>query len=148
MTQVLIILLFLVVCCVLVSPISDLDRGLCGFIAATMVYQQTGGGNSWTCNKNGTLAGNPCKWGATSCVGTALVSLDMSNLNVGGTIPTSIGYLSTLTILVLTGNSVGGTIPSQIGRLSNLILLYLTSNNLVGRVVQLECFMFISAILS
>ena len=114
--------------------VRDLDRGLCGFIAATEVYKETGGGNSWTCYQNGTLAGDPCKWSGTSCSGKVLVALDMSNLNVRGTIPTSIGYLSTLTIFVLTGNSVNGTIPPQIGNLTNLVLLYLTSNNLVGTI--------------
>jgi hypothetical protein len=47
-------------------------------------------------------------------------SLEVSNNRLAGTIPASIGNLTSLTNLRLFQNSLVGTIPSTISRLTNL----------------------------
>ncbi len=54
--------------------------------------------------------------------------------NLTGEIPTSIGNLSNLDIMILDGNNLHGEIPPSIGKLSNLYTLWLSLNNLVGSI--------------
>jgi len=51
-----------------------------------------------------------------------------------GTIPESIGLLTSLTNLQLDNNNLTGSIPNSIGSLTNLIYLYLQGNRLSGAV--------------
>ncbi|KAI9327281.1 hypothetical protein BDR26DRAFT_875703 [Obelidium mucronatum] len=59
-----------------------------------------------------------------------LVSLALNGIY--GSIPSEIGCLSSLTILILSSNELSGSIPSQIGLLTNLRFLRLDSNSLSG----------------
>lgn len=56
------------------------------------------------------------------------------NPELRGTIPTSLGDLSTLASLSLTSNALSGTLPTEVGRLSNLQQLWLSGNSLTGSV--------------
>ncbi|XP_050368103.1 probable LRR receptor-like serine/threonine-protein kinase At3g47570 isoform X2 [Argentina anserina] len=51
-----------------------------------------------------------------------------------GKIPSSLGFLSKLQILVLQGNNLTGEIPSSLGNLSSLTALPATRNNFVGSI--------------
>ena len=59
-----------------------------------------------------------------------------NNPNMGGTLPTTIGTMSTLASLSLTVNNLTGTIPSEIGQLGaiNMRELWLFDNKLVGTI--------------
>ncbi|KAL3515801.1 hypothetical protein ACH5RR_022703 [Cinchona calisaya] len=61
--------------------------------------------------------------------------LDLSN-NIGlrGTIPSSIGNLTNLSILILVGCSFSGPIPDSIGSLPKLVYLSLNSNSFTGSI--------------
>ncbi|KAL7245874.1 hypothetical protein ACSBR2_001079 [Camellia fascicularis] len=61
-----------------------------------------------------------------------LLSLELYNNSVYGTIPSQIGSLMRLTYLSLSNNHLSGTIPSEIGMLGSLTELFLYSNNLSG----------------
>ncbi|KAL5982624.1 hypothetical protein ACLOJK_016699 [Asimina triloba] len=64
---------------------------------------------------------------------TALTTIVISDANLTGGIPPSIGNLSaSLTTLDLSYNALGGAIPPDIGRLSRLTFLSLNSNFLQG----------------
>ncbi|KAI4313291.1 hypothetical protein L6164_026282 [Bauhinia variegata] len=54
--------------------------------------------------------------------------------NLYGTIPPSLGNISTLTNISFGTNTLSGKIPSHLGRLKNLIELDLTINNLTGTI--------------
>lgn len=54
------------------------------------------------------------------------------NPYLAGTIPTEIGQLSSLGILVFPENRLTGTIPSEIGKLTNIVALSLYVNGLEG----------------
>lgn len=107
-------------------------------LALVDIYQQMNGhlwSWKWDFSKPVT------EWRGVSCTpaytpGTEhrVISIGLSNNNVSGTIPTSIGNLSELQFLSLWRNQVQGTIPPSIGLLSNLEGLDLADNLLTGSI--------------
>ncbi|PHT64701.1 hypothetical protein T459_29126 [Capsicum annuum] len=67
-----------------------------------------------------------------------LSSLDLSNNNLSGNVPSWIGYISSLTSLALSNNNLNGPIPVDYCRLEGLEVLDLSRNNIVG--VVPSCF--------
>mmetsp|Transcript_52261 Transcript_52261/g.62965 ORF Transcript_52261/g.62965 Transcript_52261/m.62965 type:complete len:599 (+) Transcript_52261:208-2004(+) len=59
---------------------------------------------------------------------------DVSNNQIGGTIPNSISKLIQLQTLGLADNKFSGTIPSSIGNLRGMIFLFLNGNKLLGTI--------------
>ena len=66
-------------------------------------------------------------------------SLDLSNNQLTGSIPSEIGNLTNLTLLYLYENQLTGSIPSEIGNLTNLTYLKLSSNQLTGEIPESIC---------
>ncbi|XP_006858024.3 LRR receptor-like serine/threonine-protein kinase ERL1 isoform X2 [Amborella trichopoda] len=75
-----------------------------------------------------------CSWRGVSCdnVTFDVVSLNLSNLNLGGEIAPSIGDLRNLQSIDFKGNHLTGQIPDEIGNCQSLKLLDLSSNALYG----------------
>ncbi|CAN6232460.1 unnamed protein product [Urochloa humidicola] len=66
---------------------------------------------------------------------SALAVLALSNNQLQGVIPNSVGNLpSSLQYLLLGGNKLSGTIPPSLGKLSGLVKLTLDSNSLTGSI--------------
>ena len=63
-----------------------------------------------------------------------MVSLELYNNRLVGTIPPSLGMLTGLQMLYLYGNQLVGTIPSSLGQMTALEALYLDSNSLTGTI--------------
>ncbi|KAI9121035.1 hypothetical protein K1719_008068 [Acacia pycnantha] len=63
-----------------------------------------------------------------------LITLDLREIGLIGTIPTQIGALHNLAYLSLSHNNLSGTIPIQIGVLHNLVYLSLSNNNFSGTI--------------
>ena len=63
-----------------------------------------------------------------------VTELNLSSSSLSGSIPTSLGKLSTLERLSLNGNNLSGTIPSSLGNLRNLRILSLYENKLSGTI--------------
>ncbi|KAH7846098.1 hypothetical protein Vadar_009868 [Vaccinium darrowii] len=64
-----------------------------------------------------------------------LVELDLSDNQFSGNIPTWIGSLSNLMILLLQNNHFEGNIPKELCHLSNVTLIDLSFNNLFGSII-------------
>ncbi|MGK3749319.1 MAG: Leucine-rich repeat (LRR) protein, partial [Bacillariaceae sp.] len=65
----------------------------------------------------------------------SLVTIDLdSNVFLEGTIPSSIGDISTLQKILLASNSLSGTIPVELAQLENLTILELQFNSLSGTI--------------
>ncbi|KAL5788582.1 hypothetical protein ACOSP7_005531 [Xanthoceras sorbifolium] len=64
----------------------------------------------------------------------SLQVLDLRSCSVRGSIPASLGNLTTLTSLYLSDNGLTGTIPSSLGQLSLLSVLDLSKNSLIGNI--------------
>lgn len=105
------------------------------------------GGRNWTI-KSGWMVGSPCSqnWYGILCDSNSnivKVALDENNLN--GTLPTTIGYLTTLEILHLQSNGLTDHVPSEVGQMASLRReFYLDSNSLRGtlptEIAQLTAF--------
>ncbi|TVU01638.1 hypothetical protein EJB05_52911, partial [Eragrostis curvula] len=63
---------------------------------------------------------------------TSLITLDLSNTNIGGTIPD--GLPVTMQKLFLSGNQLSGSIPSTLSTLTQLTTVSLDNNHLVGEI--------------
>ena len=98
-------------------------------------YSSTSGG-SWS-NSQSWLIGDPCisSWYGVTCNSAfAIVGLDLTNNNVVGPLPNSIGNLPYLTNLALGGNGITGSIPLSVSSMSSLTYLTLSRNQLSGPV--------------
>ena len=80
--------------------------------------------------------GDPCTnvWRGVQCDGAgSVVGLVLTAMGLQGTLPTSLGTLSSLTVLVLFMNALSGVLPSEIGKLTSLTSqLGLRANRLSG----------------
>src|SRR5690606_37876571 len=56
----------------------------------------------------------------------------LSNNELSGSLPPTLGNLSSLEYIDTSGNQFSGCLPSEVGNLSNLITLYLHSNQFDG----------------
>ena len=115
------------------------------------------GGADWTNNTGwGGAEGTECKWYGVTCDGSnKVIQLDLSNNKLSGTIPSSLGNLTNLQILISTTTTLGihsyftwqpnkpkgldlynnrlsGSIPTSLGNLTNLTYLNLYNNQLSG----------------
>ena len=63
---------------------------------------------------------------------TNLLTLIVSYNNFTGTIPTEIGYLTSLTDFEADSNDFNGTLPTEIGYLTGLTIFYVDENQLTG----------------
>lgn len=75
-----------------------------------------------------------CAWRGVLCanLNPAVVSLNLSNLNLGGEISPAVGELKNLQSLDLKGNRLMGQIPDEIGDCVSLKYLDLSGNSLYG----------------
>lgn len=76
---------------------------------------------------NGVPASDVCDWLGVQCGTTNVWRLELSERTLSGTIPQSIGDLTTLERLVMPLNLLSGSIPSSLGNL-NLAVLNLANN--------------------
>ncbi|CAN1225839.1 Leucine-rich repeat receptor-like serine/threonine-protein kinase BAM3 [Linum grandiflorum] len=70
----------------------------------------------------------------TNIRGSKLEQLNLSENRLTGSVPASIGNLSSLQILLLDGNQFTGEIPSQIGELKRVLTLDMSRNNFSGNI--------------
>ncbi|XP_066318272.1 probable LRR receptor-like serine/threonine-protein kinase At5g45780 [Miscanthus floridulus] len=76
---------------------------------------------------------DPCTWFMVACSPDKfVVSLQMANNGLSGTLSPSIGNLSHLQTMSLQNNRISGEIPPEIGKLINLNALDLSSNEFIG----------------
>jgi hypothetical protein len=81
-----------------------------------------------------------CNWPGVTCdKDLRVVGIRMEVNNMDGTLPDSIGQLTSLKVLQLGSNNLRGTIPATLGNLPNLTALILDSNKFTGS-VPLEIF--------
>ncbi|EAZ22359.1 hypothetical protein OsJ_06018 [Oryza sativa Japonica Group] len=72
---------------------------------------------------------DPCTWSMVACSPDGfVVSLQMANNGLAGTLSPSIGNLSHLQTMLLQNNMISGGIPPEIGKLTNLKALDLSGN--------------------
>lgn len=81
---------------------------------------------------------NPCNWDSVRCDSNNRVTrIQLGNLGVSGTLPSSLSTLSNLQVFELMGNSISGALPNLAG-LSSLQTLNLHNNNFTS--IPSDCF--------
>ncbi|XVF54883.1 hypothetical protein PTKIN_Ptkin05aG0216500 [Pterospermum kingtungense] len=83
---------------------------------------------------NWTTAASVCKWIGITCGGQPqrVLALNLSSMDLYGTIPPHIGNFTMLNMLDLSHNNLEGTIPWEIGCLTNIKNLSISNNHLTG----------------
>ncbi|KAF2311766.1 hypothetical protein GH714_026600 [Hevea brasiliensis] len=82
--------------------------------------------------------GDFCSWRGVFCDNvSSVVSLNLSNLNLGGEISPAIGDLRELQSMNLKNNKLTGPIPATLTQIPNLKTLDLARNQLVGEIPRL-----------
>lgn len=79
--------------------------------------------------KDGDGVENPCTWFGVGCFNGNVVSLDLRDLHLCGTIGPDLARLVHLKFIILRNNSFTGFIPDEIAKLKELEILDLGSNN-------------------
>ncbi|XP_041026523.1 probable LRR receptor-like serine/threonine-protein kinase At5g45780 [Juglans microcarpa x Juglans regia] len=78
---------------------------------------------------------DPCTWNMIACSAEGfVVSLEMANMGLSGTLSPSVGNLSHLRAMLLRNNQLSGPIPPDIGKLSELQTLDLSGNQFDGEI--------------
>ncbi|CAI9279224.1 unnamed protein product [Lactuca saligna] len=68
---------------------------------------------------------------------TSLVTVILENNKFFGTVPAELGNLTNLSVLVLSANNFTGKLPEELNRLTNLTELRISSNNFSGKIPNL-----------
>jgi RHS repeat-associated protein len=100
------------------------------------------GGASWTNKTNwpttwpvAPTAAQLGTWAGVGVLNGDVTSLSMQSNNMNGTLPASIGNLSSLRYLWMAyNNNISGSIPAEIGNLTQLVQLALDNNKLSGAI--------------
>ncbi|XP_043713148.1 leucine-rich repeat receptor-like serine/threonine-protein kinase BAM1 [Telopea speciosissima] len=79
--------------------------------------------------QNWNVSTSHCTWTGVSCDGyRRVVSLDLSNMNLSGTLSSDIGHLRNLVNLTVAANVLSGPVPSELSHISGLRQLNLSNN--------------------
>ena len=73
-------------------------------------------------------------WEGVTLENNKVVSVNLMNNNLKGSIPNSIGDLKNLKVLNLALNNIGGSIPESITELKKLVVLRLGKNKITGTI--------------
>ena len=96
--------------------------------------------SGWDCSQGVPPPSDICAWGGVLCNRNSSVTrivLEYGSLK--GTLPTSIGTLTSLESLILTGNQLIGIIPTSMGEMKMLTALALVSNKFTGIIPSSLC---------
>lgn len=97
-------------------------------------------GSGWTDNTSWLVSYYVCTWYGVTCTGATpldegnVKGLSLSSNQLTGSIPSSIGNLTSLTSLHLPQNQLTGSIPPEIWNMTNLTVLNLGTNQLSGSI--------------
>lgn len=97
------------------------------------LYHATDGDN-WT--ESWDLTTSVENWKGVTIIDNKVVALKLTNNNLQGELPTSIGNLTHLKVLNLHNNTLKGNIPTSIGNLDKLISLNISLNTFQGNIPE------------
>ena len=111
-----------------------MDASLQRFALAT-VYFSLGGPTTWFEDDSWlSTVVHVCEWKGVDCddSNTAILSLDLAENGMSGTLPVELKLLKYLQTLSFPGNSIGGSLPPDYSILYELVELNLSNNFLTG----------------
>lgn len=128
-------LLAIIFCLSMLSPAGTVGQvNSNDSLALVDLYNSTNGPN-WSPSTNWLAPGTRVShWDGVIVVGGRVKILYLSDQNLTGTIPSSIGNLTNLTLLELYNNQLTGSIPTSIENLTKLEIFDLNNNLLTGTI--------------
>lgn len=120
-----------IVWCVVAGMMRAQQDPICGVIAASNVADITDYMN-WQCSATGFPLTDPCTWNGTVCENETITELALGAVGLSGTLPSSLGSMTSLVNILLNSNSLYGSLPSNIACLTSLLFLDLFQNELTG----------------
>ena len=111
------------------------DSFVCDFASSTDLGNRTWL-TGWRC-VSGVPSTSVCdspSWTGVTCSGSNIVGINLNYEGISGSIPSSIGTVTSLTSFIVQGNQLVGSIPSSIGNMISLQLLYFNNNKLTGSI--------------
>lgn len=97
------------------------------------LYHATDGDN-WT--ESWDLTTPVETWKGVTIIDDNVVALKLTNNNLNGELPASIGNLTHLKVLNLHNNAIKGNVPTSIGKLNKLIRLNISLNTFQGNIPE------------
>jgi len=98
-------------------------------------------GSAWAEDKAGwkknDVTDGACSWDGVECDAVdkeTVTGINLSNLDLAGTLPTLLGQLGTLNSLILSQNIVHGSIPKEIANLPHLEIIDISENEISGTI--------------
>ena len=118
------------------------DTAMCELVTA--LNPAAHGRSGWDCPDGQRPAVPVCQhsesaWGGVNCNKGVVVGIFLIGLGLKGTLPSSLGSLTRLTMLDIHFNSITGSIPATLGLLSEVIDIRLDGNALTGPVPFSVC---------
>ena len=111
---------------------------MCDLAAATNPASASLDG--WNCSEGIPSPSVVCVWGGVSCNSdSSVTSIRLQYGKLEGTLPDSIGTLTSLESLLLTGNRLNGIVPTSMGEMKMLTQLALVSNKFTGIIPSSLC---------
>ena len=86
----------------------------------------------WDCSAGTPAPDEVCTWGGVTCTSNDVTGINLSKLGLSGTIPSSIGDITSIQSLMIANNNIVGTVPSTISNLLGLTNINLSGNKLTG----------------
>ena len=114
------------------SARSNTDVSLCDFVAA--INPNSYGIAGWTCNGYPPVPSTMVcsSWAGITCEKGEVIGINLSGHLLSGTLPASIGLLTSLRYLDVSNNLLTGTIPSSFSLMLNLIGFSIEYNGFSG----------------
>jgi Leucine-rich repeat (LRR) protein len=101
--------------------------------ALEALYVSTNG-TEWVEDTGWMSSLTPCSWYGVDCSAEHIISVQLPENGLFGSLPTELGNLDHLTLLYLNNNQLTGVIPAELGNLNNLSHLVLYKNQLTGSI--------------
>jgi len=104
-------------------------------LALVDLYNNTNGRN-WSDTTNWLTKAPVSSWDniTLDTISRRIIEINLSEKNLVGNIPSSIGNLTQLQVLNLSNNSISGCIPDSIANLTQLQTLYISNNSITGSI--------------
>ena len=97
------------------------------------------GKSGWSCAKGVPPPSVVCSWGGVTCVKNSVVAIALAGLGLAGSIPPSLGDISSLRSLDVSNNLIAGTVPSSLSKLAGLTGINISGNKFTGVIPTVLC---------
>ena len=124
---------------ILASYVDEQNSAICDILSATNIQNLKGNSTEWNCTSGNVPVVNPCSvgkiWSFLDCINNStVVAMNLTDRGLVGTLPSSIGLLTSLLELVVADNNITGELPTEFGMLNMLTSLVVEDTSISGTI--------------